>query len=380
MKGRPVKIGILGAGQLGRMMALAAYPLGLSCLFYDRTADTPGGQVGPIVTGAFDDEAALGQFARQVDVVTYDWENVPVAAARAVARHARVLPGPKVLQVSQDRLYEKSLFCDLGIPTPGFHPVDLRLDLDAAVARLGLPGVLKTRRDGYDGKGQFVLRTPADLDAAWAALGGASLIYESFVKFSHEVSQVVTRDRHGNLAWYPLACNEHVGGILAVTRAPHDDPALARQARRHTGALLEHFGYVGTFTVEYFVQDGRLLANEMAPRVHNSGHWTIEGAVTSQFANHVRAIAGLPLGRPEALGHAAMVNFIGRMPAAPAALALPGLGFHDYGKAPRPGRKLGHATLIAPTPAARERLLKSARTLPGVPAKPSPGRARSRRP
>ena len=374
----PLKIGILGAGQLGQMMALAAYPLGLSCLFYDRTADTPGAQVGPIVTGAFDDTAALEQFARQVDVVTYDWENVPVAAAKAVARHTRVLPGPKVLQVSQDRLYEKTLFCDLGIPTPGFHPVDLRSDLDVAVARLGLPGILKTRRDGYDGKGQFVLRTAADLDTAWAALGGVALIYEAFVKFTQEVSQVVTRDRHGNLAWYPLACNEHVSGILAVSRAPHDDAALSRQARRHTSALLEHFGYVGTFTVEYFVQGGRLLANEMAPRVHNSGHWTIEGAATSQFANHVRAIAGLPLGSTATLGHAAMVNFIGKMPRAKAALAIPGLGFHDYGKTARPGRKLGHATIVATTTAQRERLLKAARALPGVPA--AAARAKSRRP
>jgi 5-(carboxyamino)imidazole ribonucleotide synthase len=360
------------------MMALAAYPLGLSCLFYDRTADTPGAQVGPIVTGAFDDAAALEQFARQVDVVTYDWENVPVAAAKAVARHTRVLPGPRVLQVSQDRLYEKTLFCDLGIPTPGFHPVDLRSDLEVAVARLGLPGILKTRRDGYDGKGQFVLRTAADLDIAWAALGGVALIYEAFVKFTHEVSQVVTRDRAGNLAWYPLACNEHVGGILAVSRAPHDDAALSRQARRHTSALLEHFGYVGTLTVEYFVQGGRLLANEMAPRVHNSGHWTIEGAATSQFANHIRAIAGLPLGSTATLGHAGMVNFIGKMPRAKDALAISGLGFHDYGKTARPGRKLGHATVVAATPAQRERLLKVARALQGVPA--TTARAKPRRP
>jgi 5-(carboxyamino)imidazole ribonucleotide synthase len=374
----PLKIGILGAGQLGQMMALAAYPLGLSCLFYDRTADTPGAQVGPIVTGAFDDTAALEQFARQVDVVTYDWENVPVAAAKAVARHTRVLPGPKVLQVSQDRLYEKTLFCDLGIPTPRFHPVDLRSDLDVAVARLGLPGILKTRRDGYDGKGQFVLRTAADLEAAWAELGGVALIYEAFVKFTHEVSQVVTRDRAGNLAWYPLACNEHVGGILAVSRAPHIDAALSRQARRHTRALLEHFGYVGTFTVEYFVQGGRLLANEMAPRVHNSGHWSIEGAATSQFANHVRAIAGLPLGSTATLGHAGMVNFIGKMPRAKDALAIPGLGFHDYGKAARPGRKLGHATVVAATTAQRERLLKAARALQGVPA--ATARAKPRHP
>jgi len=280
--------------------------------------------------------------------------------------------------VSQDRLYEKSLFCDLGIPTPGFHPVDLRSDLEVAVARLGLPGILKTRRDGYDGKGQFVLRTAADLDAAWAKLGGVALIYEAFVKFTREVSQVVTRDRHGTLAWYPRACNEHGGGFRAVSRAPHVDAALSRQARRHTSALLEHFGYVGTFTVEYFVQDGRLLANEMAPRVHNSGHWSIEGAATSQFANHVRAIAGLPLGSTAILGHAAMVNFIGKMPRAKDALAISGLGFHDYGKTARPGRKLGHATVVAATPAQRERLLKAARALQGVPA--TTARAKPRRP
>lgn len=349
------------------MLALAAYPLGLNCLFFDRTADTPGAQVGPIVTGAFDDLERLEHFARQVDVVTYDWENVPVAAAQCVARHARLMPGAKVLRISQDRLLEKTLFGQLGIPTPDFAPVERRAELDAAVALLGLPGVLKTRRDGYDGKGQFVLRTAADLDLAWAALGGVPLIYECFVHFSQEVSQVVTRDRKGNLAWYPLACNEHVGGILAITRAPHHAPALARQAKKYTGALLEHFGYVGTFTVEYFVQGGRLLANEMAPRVHNSGHWTIEGAVTSQFANHVRAISGLPLGSTATLGHAAMVNFIGRLPSARQALSIAQLGFHDYGKTPRPGRKLGHGTLVAATVTQRERLLREARALSGVP-------------
>jgi 5-(carboxyamino)imidazole ribonucleotide synthase len=374
----PRRIGIVGAGQLGRMMALAAYPLGLSCLFYDRSADTPGGQVGPIVTGAFDDPAQLEAFARQCDVVTFDWENVPVASLRLVAKHVPVAPGPRVLEVAQDRLLEKTLFRDLGIPTPDFAPVDLRSDLDAAVARLGLPAVLKTRRDGYDGKGQFVLRKPADLDRAWAQLGGAALILESFVPFSHEVSQVVTRDRQGNLAWYPLARNEHIGGILAVSRAPHVDAALTRLARRHTGALLAHFAYVGTFTVEYFVKDGRLLANEMAPRVHNSGHWTIEGAATSQFANHVRAIAGLPLGSAAATGHAAMVNFIGRMPTARAALKVPGLAFHDYGKSPRPGRKLGHGTLVAATAAAREGSLRAARALAGVPRAPAVRRTRTR--
>ena len=359
-----MKVGIIGAGQLGRMLALAGYPLGIGCEFFDRSRDTPGGQVGPIITAAFDDERALARLARRVDVVTFDWENVPVASLTGIARLKPVHPAPDVLAVAQDRLLEKTLFRDLGIPTPAFAPVDIRADLDAAVLRIGLPGILKTRRFGYDGKGQARIRTRADVGRAWARLGGEPLIYEGFVDFSREVSLLAVRSRRGEVAYYPLTENVHEHGILATSRAPYRAVALQRAAERHVGAILKRFRYVGVLAVEFFVARGRLIANEMAPRVHNSGHWTIEGAVTSQFENHLRAITGLPLGSTQPRGHAAMLNFVGRLPNRRAALAIPGLHLHDYGKREaRPGRKLGHATLVAATAAARDRALARAERL-----------------
>lgn len=354
-----MRLGIIGAGQLGRMLALAGYPLNVRTLFYDRTEDAPGGQVGHLVTGEFDDLGRLRRFAQAVDVVTFDWENVPVESVRAIAAHVPVHPRPQALEIAQDRLLEKTLFRDLGIPTPPFAPVDLKSDLLAAIERIGLPGILKTRRLGYDGKGQFRLRTRADVDAAWAALGGQSLIYEGFVKFSREVSLLAVRGRRGELAFYPLVENVHEHGILAHSRAPYAHAGLQREAERHVRALLARFRYTGVLAVEFFVERGRLVANEMAPRVHNSGHWTIEGATTSQFENHVRAVLGLPLGSTAPTGHSAMVNFIGRLPKPARALAVPGLHLHDYGKhEARPGRKLGHATAVAATAGARDRALK----------------------
>jgi 5-(carboxyamino)imidazole ribonucleotide synthase len=273
--------------------------------------------------------------------------------------HPGIQVVPAALAVAQDRLLEKTLFRDLGIPTPPFAPVDLRQDLEAAVARIGLPGILKTRRFGYDGKGQARIRTRADVATAWAALGGEPLIYEGFVRFSREVSLVGARSTRGERAYYPLAENVHEHGILSVTRAPFTSAALQRAAQRHMRAVLDHFGYVGVLAIEFFVERGRLVANEMAPRVHNSGHWTIEGAETSQFENHLRAILGLPLGATGARGYAAMLNFVGRLPDRAQALAVPGLHLHDYGKREaRPGRKLGHATVVAPSARAREAALR----------------------
>jgi 5-(carboxyamino)imidazole ribonucleotide synthase len=350
-----VKIGIIGGGQLGRMLALAAHPLGLSPVFYEQTADTCAAAVGPVSTGRFDDHAALAAFAASVDVVTFDWENVPVESIRPLTRFTRVSPPAAALELSQDRLTEKDLFRRLRIPTPGYAAVDRASDLARAIDRFGLPGVLKTRRFGYDGKGQAVLRTPGEARAGFRRLAGQPLIFEQFVPFEREVSLVAVRARSGEIRTYPLAENVHEQGILASSSAPFTDPRLARAASAHVRRLLEEMDYVGVLAVEFFVRAGRLIANEMAPRVHNSGHWTIEGAVTSQFENHVRAIAGLPLGDTAAVGHAVMVNFIGRMPAAARVLAVPGAHLHDYGKSPRPGRKLGHATVVAASTAAQAR-------------------------
>jgi len=353
-----MKIGIIGAGQLGRMLALAGYPLALQVRFLDTSADSPGGQVGPIVTGAFDDPQSLALLAKSVDLVTYEFENVPIAALRQLAESRPCLPPVEALRVSQDRLYEKELFTKLGIPTTPFRAVDSLADLRAAVAALGLPCVLKTRRLGYDGKGQRYLSKPADVDPAWEALGSVPLILEGFVAFDREVSIVGARSTRGEECAYPVVDNTHRDGILRVTKAPHRSAALQRSAERHLKRVLRHFDYAGVLTIEFFVQRGRLIANEMAPRVHNSGHWTIEGAATSQFENHLRAILGMPLGSTRPVGYSAMVNFIGVMPPRDRLLALPGLHFHDYGKAPRPGRKIGHCTIVATSATERDRLLR----------------------
>ena len=353
-----MRIGIIGAGQLGQMLALAGYPFALRFLFLDSSADSPGGQVGPIVTGAFDDPASLERLAAETDLVTYEFENVPVAALEAVAKSRPCHPPVEALRVSQDRLLEKELFGRLGIPTPPFRPVDSLADLRTAVADLGLPCVLKTRRLGYDGRGQRYLRRAADVDAAWEALGGVPLILEGFVDFDREVSIIGARSTRDETRCYPLAGNTHREGILRVTVAPAGNSRLQQAAERHLCRVMDHFGYAGVLTIEFFVRRGRLIANEMAPRVHNSGHWTIEGAVTSQFENHLRAILGMPLGETRAVGPSAMVNFIGTMPDRDRVLALPGVHHHDYGKAPRAGRKLGHATIVAKSAAERDRTLR----------------------
>jgi 5-(carboxyamino)imidazole ribonucleotide synthase len=357
-------IGIVGAGQLGRMMALSGYPLGLDFLFLDRDAHTPGGQVGPILAGELTDAKLLGQLSQRCEVVTFDWENIPVEALENLPGSARVSPPLRALAAAQDRLSEKRTFELLGIATTKYAAVDSRAALELAARSIGLPGVLKTRRLGYDGKGQFVLRKPADLDAAWEALGKAPLLYENLVPFDAEVSIIAVRGADGAIAFYPLNLNVHRTGLLRLTRAPYGNAPLTRQAQRAARKLLEHFNYIGVLTIEFFVRRGKLIANEMAPRVHNSGHWTIEGAETSQFENHVRAIAGLPLGSTRPRGFSAMINLIGELPARDAVLREAGLHFHDYGKAPRPGRKLGHLTIAEDT--ARKRDQKAFKVLARV--------------
>lgn len=348
-------VGIVGAGQLGRMMALAGYPLGLDFLFLDRTADTPGGQVAPILCGELGDPRQLAALARRSRVITFDWENVPVAALRRLARTRRIAPPLPALAAAQDRLAEKRLFDRLGIPTTRHVAVGSRRALERAVREVGLPGVLKTRRLGYDGKGQCIIRAAGDLETAWTQLGGDSLIYEEYVPFECEVSIIGARSSRGQRVTYPLSGNLHRDGILRMTRAPFGTARLQRAGGAYLAKVLEHFHYVGVLTIEFFVRRGRLIANEMAPRVHNSGHWTIEGAETSQFENHLRAILGLPLGSTRARGHAGMINIIGEMPRSERFLAEPGVHWHDYGKQPRPGRKLGHCTIVEATAQNRDR-------------------------
>jgi len=350
-------VGILGGGQLARMLALSGAPLGLRFLVMDTVADACAGQFAPLIVGDWRDEGALAEFASKVDVATFDFENVPAESAEWLSGRVSVFPNPRALATAQDRLAEKTLFRELGIPVPDFAAVASRADLDAAVARIGTPSILKTRRLGYDGKGQFRLKTPGDVDGAWAALGAQAttvgLILEAFVPFERELSVVAVRGRDGEFRAWPLTENWHVDGILSASLAPaRADAALVERAHGHARRLAEALDYVGVFALELFYRDGELLANELAPRVHNSGHWTIEGSETSQFQNHLRAVIGLPLGDTRMVGLACMLNWIGAMPDPLPVLTEPGGHWHDYGKSPRAGRKVGHATLRADDPVA----------------------------
>ena len=348
-------IGVLGGGQLGRMLALAGATLGERFVFLDPSAESVAGHVGELSIAPYDDAAALAALASRCDVVTYEFESVPVAAVRAIeARGVPVFPPPNALEVSQDRLAEKTFFADLGIPTAPFARVDSKDDLTRALERIGLPAVLKTRRFGYDGKGQAVLRAREDIDPAWTAIHGAPSIVEKFVPFDRELSILGVRGREGSATSYALVENHHEGGILRVSYAPAPriDPALQAKASAYVEKIARELSYVGVMALELFEVAGDLVANEMAPRVHNSGHWTIEGAETSQFENHVRAIRGLPLGSTACIGASAMINLIGEMPDRARLLAVEGAHVHLYGKDAAPGRKLGHVTVRGATHAA----------------------------
>ena len=341
-----MKIGILGAGQLARMIALAGFPLGLEFIFLDPAADACAGKLGELLAGAYDDEALLAEMAAKADAVTYEFENVPAKVAEFLARRTKIYPPPLALQKAQDRLMEKNHFRGLDIPTPEYVPVDSLEDLREAVAALGYPAILKTRRLGYDGKGQALLKSQADLAPAWDAVQGDACILEAYVPFTREVSIIAARSVSGEVKFYPLSENRHQGGILRVAECRENDPAQA-QAEDYVSRLLTSLDYVGVIALELFDVGGQLLANEFAPRVHNSGHWTIEGAETSQFENHLRAILDWPLGSSAPVGKSAMVNFIGGLPKVEGVLALPGVHAHWYGKDPRKGRKVAHATVRA---------------------------------
>lgn len=350
-----MRIGIIGAGQLGQMLGYAARDLGMQCVFVDPSPSPPAAACGEVIQAAFDDATALSTLADTCDVVTYEFENVAVAALREISERVPVYPPPEALLHAQDRLAEKQLFTRLDIPLPAFQRVDSKADLAAAATSIGLPLVLKTRRLGYDGKGQFVVKTAADINAAWQQLGGAELIAEQWINFDYEVSAIGARNRSGDIISYPLTENRHVEGILHTSRAPLEDEPLTLRAAQYMRRLLEEMDYVGVLALELFVVGDQLMANEFAPRVHNSGHWSIEGAQPSQFTAHLLAISDASLVTPELHGYAGMLNLIGDIPEAARKLQIGVL--HDYGKDSRPGRKLGHITVIAATSAERERLL-----------------------
>jgi 5-(carboxyamino)imidazole ribonucleotide synthase len=356
-----VTIGILGGGQLGYMLALAGYPLDLHFRFLDPSPQAPVGRIATRVTAEYTDFDALEKFAHGLALVTYEFENVPVEAARFLQKIVPVYPPPQALEVAQDRLSEKSLFQKLAIPTTEFAAVSSAKGLQDVVRKLGLPAILKTCRLGYDGKGQWVLRTTEDVEAVRKEFPSTQLILEKFVNFSRELSILAVRGRSGETAFYPLVENHHRGGILRLSLAPAPNLAAKLQAEAEAAArrVLEALDYVGVLAIELFEYDGRLLANEMAPRVHNSGHWSIEGAVTSQFENHLRAVSGLPLGDTRTAGHSAMLNLIGELPESADILAVSDAHLHVYGKSLRPGRKVGHVTLRADCAAQLAECLRS---------------------
>jgi 5-(carboxyamino)imidazole ribonucleotide synthase len=360
-------IGVLGGGQLGRMLALGGAPLGQRFLFVDPSRESCAAHVGELLLGAYDDEKTLTELARRSQVVTFEFENVDLGAARYLAGLVPVFPPPRALAVSQDRLVEKSFFTELGIATPPYRAVDTRPELDAAAAALGFPFVLKTRRFGYDGKGQMVVRDESDIEVAWRTLGAFPLIAEGFVSFGREISVIGARSPTGDTAVYPIFENTHRGGVLRRSVLRPRDP-LQGAAEAILRRALAELDYVGVLTIELFDKDGALFANEMAPRVHNSGHLTIEGCETSQFEMHVRAILGLPLGATAPRANVAMLNLLGAPPPLPTLLALPGAHVHLYGKSPVPGRKCGHITFLADTEAElEERLTQGAALLDAVP-------------
>ena len=339
-----MKIGIIGGGQLGRMLALAGHPLGMQFVFLDPAPDACAAQLGEHLCADYSDNAHLRILADECDLVTFEFENAPADAIAFLSQFVAVYPPADALRTARDRWLEKNLFRDLEIPTPPFANIESQPALEAAVAQIGLPAVLKTRQLGYDGKGQKVLRHKHDVAGAFAALGNVPCLLEGFIDFSAEVSLIAVRGRSGETRFYPLAHNTHRDGILRLSVASRAHP-LQQLAELYALRTLDQLNYVGVLAFEFFEVDGGLMANEIAPRVHNSGHWTIEGAECSQFENHLRAIAGLPLGSTVKVGESAMVNFIGSVPELAQLAAIENCHPHLYGKAFKPGRKVGHATL-----------------------------------
>ncbi len=352
-------IGILGGGQLARMIALAAHPLGLRCRVLDPADLPPAAGLAEHVQGDFGDPDALARFADGLEVATFEIESLPDVALDTLAKCVDVQPRVEAMKVARDRLLEKTFLRNAGIPTADFMAVDDDQDLDRAIATLGLPLLLKTRTHGYDGRGQSLVRSRQDGIDVLARFGAFPLLAESWVDFDRELSIIAVRSAVGEFSLYPVVENRHSQGVLqsTVAPAPNAGPALASRAEDLARTLVLSLGYVGVLVIELFQVGARLLVNEIAPRVHNSAHWTIEGSDTSQFENHLRAILGLPLGSTNATGGWVLFNLLGEVPDTHRVLELPGAHLHVYGKAPRPGRKLGHVNCRAADPsAARSRL------------------------
>ena len=357
-------VGIIGGGQLARMLALSGYPLGLDFIVLEPSDQACAGAVAEQLHGAYDDEILLAQLAERADVVTYEFENVPARALEFLAGKVDVYPPPQALATAQDRLFEKTMFRELGINTPPFAAIDSLEGLRAAMTDIGYPAVMKTRRDGYDGKGQAVLRSEDDLLSGWQSIGEVPALVEGFVQFDREISVIAARSSSGEVKVYPLTENVHREGMLSLSLAREGD-AMQAKAEDIVSKLLRKLDYIGVIALELFHAGDELLANEFAPRVHNSAHWTQDGAQTCQFENHLRAVLGLPLGDTAIRGEiAAMVNLVGELPTSEAVLSHPHAHLHLYGKEPRAGRKLGHINLSG---CSTELMLKEAQSLRQLP-------------
>lgn len=339
-----MKIGVLGGGQLAMMMAQSPIAKNHTFTFLDPSPEACAFAYGEKIIAPYDDPEALLKLAKASDVVTFEFENVPAKSLEILSRYVRIYPSAAALEHAQNRLKEKKLFNRLFIPTNRFSAVNSIHDLEKACQTLGFPIVVKTVSQGYDGKGQFIVRNESDIDTAWEKLGSSPLIAESWVNFDREISMIGVRNQTGDMRFYSVCENVHKDGILRLTHNKPGDPQ-EKNAQELVRKIMEHFQYVGVMTLEMFQRGNELIANEIAPRVHNSGHWTIEGAKTSQFENHIRAIANLALGETKDKGFSAMVNCIGELPQnRPNSKSV---YFHDYKKAPRPGRKIGHFTIQA---------------------------------
>jgi len=361
------RVGILGAGQLGRMMALAGYPLALEFVFYD-TSGSPSANIGKIYSDPHNEQQELMDFLNEVDVVTYEFEHLPIDLAKKVADRKPLFPSVQALAICQNRELEKNLFVSMGIPVSPFRIVNDQSQLRHAAKQLGMPVVAKSLTQGYDGKGQAVISSAGECDQAWEQINHSRLIVESFVRFNRELSLVATRNSKGETAMYPLVENNHQHGILRYTLAPAPavSPEIQHQAESYLAKIMSHLNYVGVLTIELFETDDGLLANEMAPRVHNSGHWSMDGAHTGQFENHLRAILDLPLGETTPHGVSAMVNLVGQHADTAGVLSLTDTHLHHYGKTERPNRKVGHININANHyDALTEKLIRCLQHVPG---------------
>lgn len=341
-----MRVGIVGAGQLAQMTAQAAKGLGIETLCLAQSPDDCAGRESELCVVPMLRAEYANEFVSDVDIITIETENIPLTFADFLALQKPLRPSAKALSIAQDRLFEKQLFEDIGLSPAPFHAIDSADDIAVAFKKIGLPGILKTRKLGYDGKGQVRCTTVEELIAGVKALSPAPLIYEGWVSFEREVSLIGVRSTTGEAAFYPLCENMHQDGILRTTKAPYINDALTIAAQKHMKALFDALNYVGVLTIEFFVTQNGLVGNEMAPRVHNSGHWTIEGAETSQFENHLRAITGMPLGSCGARGTSVMHNFIGELPDPSEMKNEPNVFYHLYGKEVKPLRKVGHVTVV----------------------------------